>query len=88
MKLSPADWIAGGALILSLIANILGAIAWMSSAAKKRYAAERDFGHLRRNQEQMSQGINLLMEEMKSQFNTLERDLLEIKFILGKDPNK
>lgn len=39
-------------------------VQWYASTQKKAYAAQRDFEHLRRNQEQMKQGIEQLMKEV------------------------
>ncbi|MBD2095131.1 hypothetical protein H6F90_08180 [Trichocoleus sp. FACHB-591] len=64
-----------------------------AEAVKKEYAAERDFAHLRRNQEQMIQNIGVLMKdfddradkehnELWQKFEALHRELLEIKAML------
>lgn len=56
--------------IITIVVGIGGIVAMMDSAmqrytrsAKAKYAAERDFAHLQRNQEQMKQSIAVLMEE-------------------------
>ncbi|MCY7272378.1 MAG: hypothetical protein LH702_01195 [Phormidesmis sp. CAN_BIN44] len=52
---------------------VLGMVRWYGISERKRYAAERDFGHLRNNQEQMKQSLHLLAEEldeMASDFKT------------------
>jgi hypothetical protein len=45
---------------------------------KKAYAAERDFNHLRNNQEQMKEALRMLDDELR---NTRD-DFLEVKGIL------
>jgi len=63
------------------------------TAAKKEYAAERDFAHLRRNQEQMIQNLDLLTKEFDERsdrehnevwqkFEALHRELSELKAML------
>ncbi len=69
--------IAGFALALG--GNITWAIILYGNSEKKKYAAERDFNHLRNNQSQISDGIADGFEEMDRRFDTLDRDLLEIK---------
>jgi hypothetical protein len=53
--------------------GVLGMLRWFSTSERKRYAAEREFIHLRNNQEQMKQSLALLSEEfdeMASDFKT------------------
>lgn len=52
---------------------------WYANNEKRKYGLERDFAHLRRNQEQISQGLQQLFVEIDSRFHTLERDILEMK---------
>ena len=63
-------------------------------AVKKEYAAERDFAHLRRNQEQLIENIKTLTEdfdersdrehnELWQKFEALHRELLEIKSMVA-----
>ncbi|MBD2438250.1 hypothetical protein [Nostoc sp. FACHB-110] len=47
--------------------------------AKKEYAAQRDFEHLRNNQKDISTGIALGFDEMERRFDLLDRDIIEIK---------
>jgi uncharacterized protein YcbK (DUF882 family) len=62
-------------------------------AVKKEYAAERDFAHLRRNQEQLIQNIDVLAKdfdersdrehnELWQKFEALHRELAEIKTMI------
>lgn len=64
------------------------------TAAKKEYAAERDFAHLRRNQEQMIQNLDLLTREFDERsdrehnevwqkFEALHRELAEVKTMIS-----
>ena len=43
---------------------VLGMVKWYANSQKKAYAAERDFNHLRRNQEQMKESIKMLSSEV------------------------
>ncbi len=80
-----SDFIALGGLMLATITTVLGGVVWFANSEKKRYAAERDFAHIRRNQEQMQQGLNNLLHELDRRFDTVERDILEIKSTLKID---
>jgi hypothetical protein len=77
-----SDFIALGGLMLATITTVLGGVFWFANSEKKRYAAERDFAHIRRNQEQLQQGLNGLLHELDRRFDTVERDILEIKATL------
>ncbi|BAT53784.1 hypothetical protein NOS3756_27470 [Nostoc sp. NIES-3756] len=76
---TPSDLIALGGLVLATLTTVLGGVVWFANSEKKRYAAERDFAHIRRNQEQMQQGLTSLFNELDRRFDTVERDILEIK---------
>ncbi len=54
---------AGGAS--GAIGGILTAARWYADSEKKKYAAERDFAHLRKNQEQQAENMKLVMEEVE-----------------------
>ena len=52
---------------------VLGMLRWYGVSERKRYAAEREFVHLRNNQEQMKRSLELLsreFEELASDFKT------------------
>lgn len=67
------------AMVISLISFVSGGIAWYSSAVRKSYAAERDFQHLRRNQEQLSSGIAECLKEFEHKFQLTKKELDEIE---------
>ncbi|MFK0730926.1 MAG: hypothetical protein ACIWVG_07105, partial [Gloeotrichia echinulata HAB0833] len=68
---------------LALFTTGTGAILWYANTEKKKYAAERDFAHLKRNQESISEGIDHLLTELDRRLDTIERDILEIKSCLS-----
>ncbi len=72
-----------GGLILAFTTTVCGAILWYVNTEKKKYAAERDFNHLRRNIQQLSDNISFQTGELEKQFEKLERDILEIRMHLG-----
>lgn len=76
------DAIALGSLVLATATTCIGGILWYANSEKKKYAAERDFAHIRRNQEQMQQGLNDLLREFDRRFDVIDRDVLEIKSVL------
>jgi len=67
--------------IIGITTFIGGSIAWYKGAIEKQYAAQRDFNHLRRNQEQLIQNLDTLFKESDRRFDTIERQLVEIKGI-------
>ncbi len=82
MKTSIGDLIAFGSLFIASITAIAGGIYWYANSEKKKYGLERDFGHIRRNQEQIQQALNTILAEIDRRFDTVERDVLEIKAVL------
>ena len=83
MNFDANSLISLGGLILAFTTTLCGAILWYVQTEKKKYAAERDFNHLRRNIEQLTQSIQYQTKELEGQFQKLQRDILEIKIHLG-----
>lgn len=79
MKFSISDAIAFGGLTLAIFSSIIGGIIWYANAEKKKYGLERDFNHLKRNQQQILDGLNSLVREIDRRFDSIDRDILEIK---------
>lgn len=73
---------------LALFTTATGAILWYANSEKKRYAAERDFQHLKRSQESISSGIANLLHELDRRLDVIERDILEIKSFLFRKGNE
>jgi hypothetical protein len=78
------------AFILGLVSAFSGWCVWWMNrvsyekakaveAATKAYAAERDFQHIRRNQEQIKENLELFLREIDRRFDIIDRDVLEIK---------
>jgi len=74
--------IALASFMLALFTTATGAILWYANTEKKRYAAERDFAQLKRNQESISGSIDQLLSELDRRMDIIERDLLEMKSFL------
>lgn len=90
-----------GSLLLAFIGAFSGWIAWWSNkikferqqatqeavrAAEKALNEERDFNHLKRNQEQISAGIAHGFDDIEGILQDLMRELLEIKAYLIRHP--
>lgn len=70
---------------LAVGGNITWSLLFFSNSIKRRYAAERDFNHLKNNQRQISDSIAICLKDMDTRFDRVDRDLLEIKaYIIGK----
>ncbi|HEY9605222.1 MAG TPA: hypothetical protein V6C85_26690 [Allocoleopsis sp.] len=72
--------------IIGLIIGLSGAVAaiytrW-KAAVEKGYAAQRDFAHLRRNQEQMSQGIAEINKDADARFDRIDLSLNRVESML------
>ena len=70
---------AVGGFVLALLIALSGFIVWFANSEKRKYGLERDFNHLKRNQEQIQQGIETLLREVDRRFDSIERDILEVK---------
>jgi hypothetical protein len=73
------NFITLAAFILALGGNITWLIVTYGNSEKRKLAAERDFNHLRNNQQNISDGIAHGFDDIESKLNTISRDLLEIK---------
>ena len=69
----------GTTLVLALGSNFLWLIAFVVSSEKKKYAAERDFNHVKNNLKQMGDGIAMMEKDIDSRFDGLDKTLAEIK---------
>lgn len=76
-------WIALGGFALSILVSLSGFVLWFSNSEKKKYAAERDFNHIRRNQEQTNASLASILAEIDKRFDILDRDILQIKMTVG-----
>lgn len=70
------------ALIISICSFFGGLIMWYRGSVEKRYAAERDFNHLKRNYEQLAASLASLMQmederfdELRLRLNNIEQDI-------------
>lgn len=68
-------------LSLSIGTTIFVSVSWYNSTLRKQYAAQRDFEHLRRNYQQMSEAQSELAKEMDKRFDETTLDLRDLKNI-------
>ena len=66
-------------LIITILTALTGMIIYYVNAEKRKYGLERDFAHIKRNYEQISQSLNLITTEIDHRFDAVERILIEIK---------
>lgn len=74
----------GNAVSLALgVASFVGGLAlWHKGSVEKSYAAQRDFAHLKRQYEQMTQIMVDRSRELDKRLDNLEADLRDIKSFL------
>lgn len=69
--------------LIALLLAIGGNITWLfftyGNSEKRKLAAERDFNHLRNNQQSISDGIAHGFDEIEDKLEVIARDLLEIR---------
>lgn len=83
-----SDSIAIISFLIGLGTTLAGVTAWYTSAVKKKYAAEREFQHLRRNQEQIQTGLNDLVQEVDRRFDGIDQHLLKIEAYMIRNTGK
>lgn len=74
------SWLGLG---MGLISFITGGILWYKGSVEKRYAARRDFEHLKRNYAQITEAVNQLDDTVARDVKFISGDLLEIKSSLN-----
>ena len=67
-----------GTGILSVLTFLGGTYAYIKSSSTKKYASEREIGHLKKSLEQMSTNFMFLDKEFDRRFDLIELKLLEI----------
>ncbi len=81
----PDDPIVVLTFALAVGGNITWAILFFSNSVKRRYAAERDFNHLKNNLKDLTDNLEILFREFDKRLDYQDRDLLEIKaYLIGK----
>lgn len=88
MKFATGDAIALAALCLSLITNILGALLWMRSADRKKFAAEREFGHVKTGLVTLTHNLDVLFQNLEHNQDMMKRDLFRILVFLEIESSK
>lgn len=66
--------------VVSLTTFIGGLLAYLRASARKEYAAERDFNHLKNSMTQISKNIEELWRQNDSRLDHVDQRLLEIAF--------
>ncbi|AFZ57649.1 hypothetical protein H6G54_22140 [Anabaena cylindrica FACHB-243] len=75
--------------LLAIGSGILWIINQKSTAETKKYAAEREFGHIKRNQDQLSTNLANHFQDIENKLDTIKDSLQEIKFYqMNKDWNQ
>ena len=69
-------------LAMGLLSFLSGGVLWYKGSVEKRYAAQRDFGHLKNNYKQMSEAIAIQSKEVDARFDSLDDKLREIKMMI------
>lgn len=69
--------------LIALLLAIGGNITWLfftyGNSEKRKLAAERDFNHLRNNQQSISDGIAHGFDEIEDKLEAIDRNLIEVK---------
>ncbi|BAY08621.1 hypothetical protein [Calothrix sp. NIES-2098] len=67
------------ALLLAIGGNVIWLFVTYGNSEKRKLSAERDFNHLRNNQQNISDGIAHGFDEIEGKLEVIDRNLLEVK---------
>jgi predicted lipoprotein len=68
----PLVWIT---FALGIGGNLTWSLLFFANSIKRRYAAERDFNHLKNNQKQIADSIAISLKDMDTRFDKVDRDI-------------
>lgn len=80
--MSVSSVVAIASLVLALVTAAGSVLQNLLQGQQKRYAAERDFQHLKRNYEQLAENQDSLFREMEEKTSTITIELREMKMLL------
>lgn len=66
-------------MFISLASFLGGVVMWYTGAITKRYAAQRDFEHLKRSYSQMAENQAKILDELDRRFDAVNQILADIK---------
>ena len=66
---------------------LIGIIFWYRGMIRKSYAAERDFGHLKRHYEGLALGQEAMLKELDTRCDAIERQLIRIEAAIASRNN-
>lgn len=72
--------------LISVMTFIGGIFAYQRSSARKEYASERDFGHLKNSMAQSSKNIEELWRQNDNRFDHVDQRLTEIAIRMNIPP--
>ncbi|BAZ50124.1 hypothetical protein NIES4103_70260 (plasmid) [Nostoc sp. NIES-4103] len=65
--------------LLAVGSNLIWLLVTYANGEKKKYAAERDFNHIKNNQLQISEGIAIFTKDLDNRLDDIDKNLIEIK---------
>jgi hypothetical protein len=80
--------LAIGGFLMGAGTMLIGIVGWIWQSSRKRYAAERDFEHLKKAYQQLAENQGLILRELEERAdrlqNALERQQLLLQVVLTK----
>lgn len=83
MNITPEQLIAVFGMMTGILGLIDAGIQRYSRRIKSSYAAERDFAHIRRNQEQFSQALGAMQEEVEQLLIKVAELRMQLAMLIG-----
>lgn len=66
-------------LVLAIGGNLTWALIFFANSVKRKYAAERDFGHLKTNIKTLTDNLDFLFKELDRRLDNQDTNISEIK---------
>lgn len=65
--------------LIGIAGAVIGVISWYTGSVEKRYAAQRDFGHLKNSQLQLSNNLDRLFSDLENHLDRQDDALNQLK---------
>jgi hypothetical protein len=70
------EWTGFISSAFGVVSLSIGGLLWWEGRVRKSYAAERDFAHLRRQYEQLSQNLATLSDDLSEQMQDIRTEVI------------
>jgi len=76
------NWIELVGVILAIGSGVAGAVSWYRSTVENEVHRQRDFNHLKNNQEQLSNNLSVLYDQIELLKKEIREEISELKSLI------